>query len=390
MSLSQRVRNLVPSATLAIGAKARQMQADGIDVIGFAQGEPDFDTPAHIKEAAIQAARDGFTKYTATGGINELKDAVVTKLKRDNGLAYTRNQVLVSCGGKHSLYNVFQALLDPGDEVVIPAPYWVSFPEQVKLCEATPVIVPTVVPNPESGPANVFATPPPGTLGALAAMSTAAPSVMMTPVPGTLHTPVPGTLHTPAPEVSRATRMVSLADAPEIPKKYIAVGVLVLFVGLIIAVILLASSSKSAPVDPPADKPIDKPQPKPPARPQPKPQAVKPAPVKEETVKPEPEPEPKPEPPADSMAGAPLGAALQELVKGKTCVARKAAFSRLVELDDPSAIAAIRKAKYRMYGGLLGMGQSNANECFARDVDAAVKYLSRKLPTARPPAPKRR
>jgi len=143
MNVSQRARNLVPSATLAIGAKARQMQADGIDVIGFAQGEPDFDTPDHIKEAAIQAARDGFTKYTATGGINELKDAVVTKLKRDNGLNYTRNQVLISCGGKHSLYNVFQALLDPGDEVIIPAPYWVSFPEQVKLCDAKPVIVRT-------------------------------------------------------------------------------------------------------------------------------------------------------------------------------------------------------------------------------------------------------
>jgi aspartate aminotransferase len=143
MNISARARNLVPSATLAIGAKARQMQADGIDVISFAQGEPDFDTPAHIKEAAIQAARDGFTKYTATGGINELKDAVATKLKRDNGLTYTRNQVLISCGGKHSLYNVFQALLDPGDEVIIPAPYWVSFPEQVKLCDARPVIVHT-------------------------------------------------------------------------------------------------------------------------------------------------------------------------------------------------------------------------------------------------------
>ena len=143
MNISQRARNLVPSATLAIGAKARQMQADGIDVIGFAQGEPDFDTPGHIKEAAIQAVRDGFTKYTATGGINELKDAVAAKLKRDNGLTYARNQVLVSCGGKHSLYNVFQALLDPGDEVIIPAPYWVSFPEQVKLCDATPVIVQT-------------------------------------------------------------------------------------------------------------------------------------------------------------------------------------------------------------------------------------------------------
>ncbi len=143
MNISTRARNLVPSATLAIGAKARQMQADGIDVIGFAQGEPDFDTPDHIKDAAIQAARDGFTKYTATGGINELKDAVAAKLKRDNGLTYTRNQVLISCGGKHSLYNVFQALLDPGDEVIIPAPYWVSFPEQVKLCDAKPVFVHT-------------------------------------------------------------------------------------------------------------------------------------------------------------------------------------------------------------------------------------------------------
>jgi aspartate aminotransferase len=141
MKISARARNLVPSATLAIGAKARQMQADGIDVIGFAQGEPDFDTPAHIKDAAVKACRDGFTKYTATGGINELKDAVAAKLKRDNGLTYTRNQVLISCGGKHSLYNVFQALLDPGDEVIIPAPYWVSFPEQVKLCDAKPVIV---------------------------------------------------------------------------------------------------------------------------------------------------------------------------------------------------------------------------------------------------------
>jgi aspartate aminotransferase len=143
VNISQHAKNLVPSATLAIGAKARQMQADGLDVISFAQGEPDFDTPAHIKDAAIQAIREGFTKYTATGGINELKDAVAAKLKRDNGLNYGRNQILVSCGGKHSLYNVFQALLDPGDEVIIPAPYWVSFPEQVKLCGATPVIVPT-------------------------------------------------------------------------------------------------------------------------------------------------------------------------------------------------------------------------------------------------------
>jgi aspartate aminotransferase len=143
VTLSQRVRNLVPSATLAITATARRMRSEGIDVIGFGAGEPDFDTPEHIREAGIQAIRDGFTRYTATGGIDELKDAVVSKLKRDDGLTYARNQILISCGGKHSLYNIFQALLDPGDEVIIPAPYWVSYPEQVKLCGATPVFVQT-------------------------------------------------------------------------------------------------------------------------------------------------------------------------------------------------------------------------------------------------------
>lgn len=141
--ISRRAQNLVPSATLAISATARRMRAEGIDVISFGAGEPDFDTPAHIKEAATQAIRDGFTKYTASGGIDELKDAVAAKLKRDNGLAYARNQVLISCGGKHSLYNIFEALLNPGDEAIIPAPYWVSFPEQVKLCDATPVIAQT-------------------------------------------------------------------------------------------------------------------------------------------------------------------------------------------------------------------------------------------------------
>lgn len=143
MSVSQRARNIVPSATLTIAATARRMRAQGIDVIGFGSGEPDFDTPDHIKEAAIQAIHEGFTKYTASGGIDELKDAVVTKLKRDNGLEYTRDQVLISCGGKHSLFNVFQALLEPGDEVIIPSPYWVSFPEQVKLCDGKPVFAQT-------------------------------------------------------------------------------------------------------------------------------------------------------------------------------------------------------------------------------------------------------
>jgi aspartate aminotransferase len=143
MSVSQRARNIAPSATLAIAATARRMRAQGIDVIGFGSGEPDFDTPEHIKAAAIQAIHEGFTKYTASGGIDELKDAVAIKLKRDNGLEYARDQVLISCGGKHSLFNVFQALLEPGDEVLIPSPYWVSFPEQVKVCDAKPVFVRT-------------------------------------------------------------------------------------------------------------------------------------------------------------------------------------------------------------------------------------------------------
>jgi len=143
VNVSLRARSLVPSATLAISAKARQMRAEGVDVISFAAGEPDFDTPAHVKEAGIQAIREGFTKYTSNSGIDELKDAVATKLKRDNGLNYARNQILISCGGKHSLYNVFQALVQEGDEVIVPAPYWVSFPEQVKLCQATPVFAHT-------------------------------------------------------------------------------------------------------------------------------------------------------------------------------------------------------------------------------------------------------
>ncbi len=147
MTVSQRARNLVPSATLAIAATARRLRAQGIDVIGLGHGEPDFDTPEHIKEAAVQAIREGFTKYTASGGIDELKDAVVTKLKRDNGLVYARDQILISCGGKHSLFNVFQALLEPGDEVIIPSPYWVSFPEQVKLCGGNPVFAHTHEPE---------------------------------------------------------------------------------------------------------------------------------------------------------------------------------------------------------------------------------------------------
>ncbi len=141
--LSARAKSIKPSPTLAIDAKAKAMKAQGVDVISFGVGEPDFDTPENIKEAAIKAIRDGFTKYTAVGGIDPLKDAIIEKLFRDNGLRYERKEILVSCGAKHSLYNTMQALLDPGDEVIIPSPYWVSYPEQVVLAGATPVFVQT-------------------------------------------------------------------------------------------------------------------------------------------------------------------------------------------------------------------------------------------------------
>jgi len=141
--LSKRVQSIKPSPTLAIDARAKTMKAEGQDVINFGVGEPDFDTPDNIKEAAIQALRDGFTKYTAAGGIDPLKDAIIDKLKDDNGLLYDRASVCVSCGAKHSLYNIAQALYDDGDEVIIPAPYWVSYPDQVILAGAKPVIVRT-------------------------------------------------------------------------------------------------------------------------------------------------------------------------------------------------------------------------------------------------------
>jgi aspartate aminotransferase len=142
MKLSRRVSRIKPSATLAVSAQAKAMKAKGIDVIGFGAGEPDFDTPGHIKRAAVKALEDGFTKYTPASGIDELKDAVIEKLRSENGLKYQRNQVLVSCGAKHSLYNLFQAVLNPGDEVVIFAPYWVSYPDMAILAGARPVIIP--------------------------------------------------------------------------------------------------------------------------------------------------------------------------------------------------------------------------------------------------------
>ena len=141
--LSRRALACAPSPTLAITAKANQMKADGLDVIAFGAGEPDFDTPEHIKQAAIDALGKGFTKYTPSAGIPALKKAICEKFQKDNGLTYAPNQVIVSSGGKHSLYNVFQVLCDEGDEAIIPAPYWVSYPEQAKLAGATPVILQT-------------------------------------------------------------------------------------------------------------------------------------------------------------------------------------------------------------------------------------------------------
>ncbi|CAM2734951.1 aspartate aminotransferase [Legionella steigerwaltii] len=143
IALAKRVQKVKPSPTLAVAAKATQMRAQGHDVINLGTGEPDFDTPNYIKEAAIAAINKGYTKYTAVDGIPELKEAVKNKFKKDNGLDYQTNQILVSVGGKQSCYNLCQALLNPGDEVIIPAPYWVSYPDMVLLAEATPVIIST-------------------------------------------------------------------------------------------------------------------------------------------------------------------------------------------------------------------------------------------------------
>ncbi len=141
--ISRRAASLTPSITLAIDAKAKQMKAEGIDVVGFGAGEPDFATPKHITEAAIKALNEGFTKYTPSSGIPELRQAAADKFKRDNGLTYKPSQIIISCGGKHSCCNVVQAICDPGDEVIIPAPYWLSYPEMARLAEATPVILET-------------------------------------------------------------------------------------------------------------------------------------------------------------------------------------------------------------------------------------------------------
>ena len=143
VQLSDRVNNIQPSPTLAVTNRAAELRAAGKNIIGLGAGEPDFDTPDHIKQAAIQALNDGFTKYTAVDGTPALKTAIINKFKSDNGLEYAPNQVLVSCGGKQSFFNLSLALLNEGDEVIIPAPYWVSYPDMVKMADATPVIVTT-------------------------------------------------------------------------------------------------------------------------------------------------------------------------------------------------------------------------------------------------------
>lgn len=143
MKLSARAERLQPSATLTITAKAKALKSQGVDVIGFGAGEPDFDSPDHVKEAAIRAINEGMTKYTGVGGIDELKDAIIYRLKEDHNLEYEKSEIIASVGAKHTLYNVIQVLFDKGDEVIVPAPYWVSYPEQIKLAEATPVILET-------------------------------------------------------------------------------------------------------------------------------------------------------------------------------------------------------------------------------------------------------
>jgi len=143
MKLAKRTQSIKPSPTLAMNAKATALKAAGEDIINFGVGEPDFDTPENIKEAAIKAIKDGFTKYTPVSGIDDLKTAIIEKFRADNNLSYEKEEILVSCGAKHNLYNIAEALFEKGDEVIIPSPYWVSYPDQVLLNDATPVIVET-------------------------------------------------------------------------------------------------------------------------------------------------------------------------------------------------------------------------------------------------------
>jgi len=139
--ISERLKKVAPSLTLAIDAKAKQMKKEGVDLVGFGAGEPDFNTPENIKEAGIKAIKDNQTRYTPASGMIELKTAVAEKLKKDNNLDYKPSDIIISCGAKHSLYNIFMALLNPGDEVIIFSPYWVSYEEQVKIADGVPVFV---------------------------------------------------------------------------------------------------------------------------------------------------------------------------------------------------------------------------------------------------------
>src|SRR6185312_11676251 len=138
--LARRVQRVKPSPTLAVTARAAKLKAEGKDIIGLGAGEPDFDTPKHIAQAGIDAIQGGFTRYTNVDGINELKDAVIAKFQRDNALSYERSQILVSSGAKQTIYNLCMAVLDPGDEAIIPAPYWVSYPDMVLLADGLPVM----------------------------------------------------------------------------------------------------------------------------------------------------------------------------------------------------------------------------------------------------------
>ncbi len=147
MSISKRVSVISPSVTLAITAKAKKMREEGIDVIGFGTGEPDFDTPVHIKEAAKKALDEGFTKYTPVSGMEELKEAICRKFNHDNNLDYSPQEILVSCGAKHSIFNAIFVLCNEGDEVILPSPYWVSYPEMIKVAGARPVVIKTTEEN---------------------------------------------------------------------------------------------------------------------------------------------------------------------------------------------------------------------------------------------------
>ena len=143
MYISKRASSIKPSPTLAISAKAKKLKSEGVDIINFGIGEPDFDTPQNIKKAAIDAINNGFTKYCPVSGTPDIKKAIITKLKEDNNLDYSPEEIIVSCGAKHSVYNIFQAVFNPGDEVIVPSPYWVSYPDMAILAGALPVIVST-------------------------------------------------------------------------------------------------------------------------------------------------------------------------------------------------------------------------------------------------------